>query len=129
MRIVRQLSVFLENRPGALAKMCDALAGKDVNILALSVSDTADYAVVRMIVNDPDAALEVIEDTGALVVDNDVLLIEIENRVGALGDIARKLSKAGMNIDYAYCAATSDQPKGILVLRTQDAKKTMKVLS
>jgi len=129
MRVERQLSVFLENKPGALAKMCEALAGKDINMLAISVSDTADYAVVRMILSDPDGAMHVIEDGGALVVENDVLLVDLDNRVGALGTIAGKLSEAGVNIDYLYCAAAEHQQTGVLVLRTQDPEKTMKVLS
>jgi hypothetical protein len=129
MRIEKQLSVFLENRPGALAKMCEALARRGVNILALSISDTADYAVVRMVVNKTDEAEHVIGDSGALVVDNDVLVMEVDNKTGSLGKLAAKLSKAGINIDYAYCTAAEDQPTGVLVLRTQDPQKTLEVLS
>ena len=129
MHIARQISVFLENKPGALAKMCDALAERDVNIVALSVGDTADYAVVRLLTSDPDTAVHVIGEAGTLVVECDVVVVDLENRVGSLAETARKLSRADINIDYAYGSATEDQPAGMLVLRTQDPQETLKALS
>ena len=129
MRLENQLSVFLENKPGTLASMCDQLATSDINILALSVGDTADYAVVRLVVDKPEEAVHLLGDAGAIVVENEVLLVELDNRIGALESLAHKLSQAGINIDYAYCAAAADQPRGVLVLRTADPEKAMQVLS
>lgn len=129
MRLAQQLSVFLENKPGTLANMCDQLSAQDINIMALSVGDTADYAVVRLVVNEPEDATHLLEEAGAIVVENDVLLMDLENRIGALATVAHKLDDADINIEYAYCAVGSDKPGGLIVLRTSDQERAMQVLA
>lgn len=128
MRIQRQLSVFLANKPGTLAKMCATLAKAKINILNMAISDTVDHAVVRLVVDHPDRACLLLGDTGALVVENDILTVELPNRPGALAKVASKLAKAKMNIEYAYCTSGERQPTGVLVLRVAGPKKAMKVL-
>ncbi len=128
MRVDRQLAVFLENVPGTLARMCEALAQKDINLLALTVSDTVDHAVVRIVVDRAHEALHVLEDAGMLVVESDVLVAEVPNRPGGLAEIAGKLADSGINIEYAYCTAGRDQTEGTLVLRVRDPRKAMDVL-
>jgi len=129
MEIVTQLSVFLDNKPGTLAAVCDELAKHKVNIYALTISDTVDHAVVRMIVSDTQRALNVLESRGTLVVDNNVLMIENSNKPGSLSAIAGKLAKAKINIEYAYLATKPGDKSGLLVLRASDTKKALKVLS
>jgi len=129
MHITKQLAIFLENRPGMLARVCDALAENKINIYALSTSDTIDHTVIRMVVSDYRKALHVFEQHGALVVEDDVLLIEGDNRIGSLARIAHKLGDAKINMEYAYCATPPDSKKGLLVLRVKDAKKALKVLN
>lgn len=129
MRLAQQISVFLENKPGSLAHMCDELSAHDINIMALSVGDTADYAVVRLVVNEPEDATHLLEEAGTIVVENEVLLVDVENRIGALANIAHKLEKAEINIEYAYCAVGPDKPGGLIVLRTSNQKEAMHVLS
>ncbi|MFP4176736.1 MAG: amino acid-binding protein [Planctomycetota bacterium] len=129
MRLAKQISVFLENKPGTLGNMCDQLSAQEINIMALSVGDTADYAVVRLVVDNPDDATHLLEEAGAIVVENEVLLVELENRIGALGDLADQLSEADINIEYAYCAVGPDKPGGLIVLRVSDSQKAMHVLS
>src|ERR1700730_1342038 len=119
-----QLAVFLENRPGALARVCEALAKAGVNIHALTVSDTHDHSVVRMIVSDPTKALMLLGERGVLAVENDVLCIDANNQPGVLGKIADALSRAEVNIEYAYFATGESSPKGIIVLRASDVDKT-----
>ncbi len=104
MEIATQLALFLENQPGTLAAVCDELAEADINILALTISDTVDHSVVRMIVSDTDTALNIFEEHGTLVVENEVLLIEIDNKPGSLSSIAHALAGAEINIEYAYLA-------------------------
>src|SRR5258707_12907555 len=101
MEIVKQLSVFLANKPGTLAAVCEELAKQKINIYALTISDTVDHAVVRMVVSDPAKALHMFEAHGVLVLENTVLSIENSNQPGSLAKIARKLSKAKVNIEYA----------------------------
>jgi len=129
MQITKQLALFLENRPGTLARVCDALSAAKINIYAISTSDTVDHSVVRMVVNDPVKALFVFEEHGTLVVEDDVLMINGDNKPGSPASLARKLSKAKINIEYAYCATPPDAKKGLLILRVSDARKALKVLN
>ena len=124
-----QLADFLENRPGALGRVCEAFAKAGVNIYALTVSDTVDHAVVRMVVSDSIKALMLLGERGVLAFENDVLLIDAANELGVLGKIAEALSRAEVNIEYAYFATTGDSPKGLIVLRTSDTEKARQALS
>ena len=124
-----QLAVFLENRPGALARVCEALAKAGVNIHALTVSDTVDHAVVRMIVSDATKALMLLGERGVLAFENDVLCIDAANEMGVLGRIADALSRAQVNIEYAYFATIGTLPKGIMVLRPSNIEKAREALS
>ena len=124
-----QLAVFLENRPGALARVCEALAKAGINIHALTVSDTVDHAVVRMIVSNPTKALMLLGERGVLALENDVLLIDAGNELGVLGRIADALSRAEVNIEYAYLATSATSPKGIIVLRPSNVEKARQALS
>ncbi len=129
MQITKQLALFLENRPGTLARVCDALAEAKINIYAVSTSDTVDHSVVRMIVSDYRKALHLFEEHGTLVVEDDVLMIEGDNKPGSLAKIAHKLSLGKVNIEYLYCATPPDAKKGLLILRVSDPKKAMKILN
>jgi len=129
MQIAKQLALFLANRPGTLARVCDVLGAAKINIYALSTSDTVDHIVVRMVVSEPREALRIFEEHGSLVVANDVLMIEGSNKPGSLGGIAHKLAGAGINIEYAYCATTPGAKKGLLVLRVANPHKALKVLN
>lgn len=129
MHITKQLAVFLENRPGTLARVCDALAEQKINIYAVSTSDTIDHTVMRMVVSDYRKALHVFEQHGTLVVEDDVVLVEGSNKPGSLSKIAHKLAEHKINIEYAYCATPPDAKKGLLVLRVNNAKKALKVLN
>jgi hypothetical protein len=129
MEIAKQLSVFLANKPGTLATVCDELGGARVNIYALTISDTIDHAVVRMVVSDPEKALHIFGDHGVLAVENEVLLVENSNKPGALAQIAQRLGKAKINIEYAYLATSPQAKVGLLVLRVKNPAKALKVLS
>ena len=128
MEIAKQLSVFLANKPGTLAKVCDELAKAKVNIYALTISDTKDHSVVRMVVSDTARALSIFEERGVLVLVSDVLMVENSNKPGALAKIAESLAKAKVNIDYAYLATSPGAQRGLLILRADDTKKALKVL-
>src|SRR5688572_10368542 len=108
MEITKQLAIFLDNRPGTLARLADALAEVKVNIYAISTSDTVDHSVIRLVVSDYRRALHVFEERGTLVVEDDVLMIEGDNRPGSLAKLAHKLANAKINIEYAYCATRPD---------------------
>jgi hypothetical protein len=128
MHVDKQLAIFLENRPGALAAMCETLAEAGINLLALTVSDTVDHAVVRIVTDKPNEALHLLGDAGMLVVESEVLVVEVDNRPGTLGQVARKLAQSKLNIEYAYCTTMPDAERGMLVLRIRDPQKAMQVL-
>ena len=129
MEIALQLSVFLTNEPGALAEVCDVLAQADINIFALTVSDTTDHSVVRMVVSDPKRALFLLGEGGVLVIENNVLLLENANKPGAFGEMAGRLGKAGINIEYAYLATSPTSERGLTVVRVSDTEKAAQILA
>ncbi len=129
MDVVSQLAVFLENKPGALARMCRVLEDEKINILGLTVSDTVDHSVIRMVVNESTKALHLLEQHNVLVVENDILMIENDNKPGSLALVAEKLSQANINIEYAYLANGTRARKGTLFLRPSNVKKALEILS
>ena len=129
MQITKQLAIFLDNRPGTLARLADALAKAKINVYAISTSDTVDHSVIRLVVDDHRRALHLFEEHGTLVVEDDVLNSEGDNKPGSLAKIAHKLADAKVNVEYAYCATPPDAKKGLLILRVADAKKALKVLN
>lgn len=129
MQLTTQLALFLDNRPGMLADVCEALAEAKINIYAISTSDTVDHSVIRMVVSDPRKALLLFEERGTLVVESEVVIVEGTNKPGSLAALAQKLADARINIEYCYCATPPDAKKGLLILRVSDAKKALKVLN
>jgi len=128
-RIVEQLAVFIANKPGTLVEVCEALAGDRVNIYGLTISDTVDHAVVRMVVSDTRKALAIFESRGTLVVETEVIMIENDNKPGSLSRIAKALASHKINIEYAYLASMPTAKRGLLILRVQDPRKVLKLLS
>jgi hypothetical protein len=128
MKSATQLAVFLANRPGALARVCDALGKAEINIHALAISDTVDHSVVRMVVSDPTKALMLLGEAGVLALETDVLMIETENEPGVLAKIAERLSRAEVNIEYAYLAASPQAATGLIILRPSDVEKAQRAL-
>jgi hypothetical protein len=123
-----QLAVFLANRPGALARVCEALGNAGVNIQALATSDTVDHTVVRMVVSDPTKALMLLGEAGVLALETDVLTIETASQPGVLAKIAQSLAEAQVNIEYAYLAGGRGSEKGLIILRPSDVEKAKRVL-
>ena len=129
MQIALQLALFLDNKPGTFARVCEALSEAKINIYAISTSDTVDHSVVRMVVSDSRKALLLFEERGTLVVESDVLMIEGDNKPGSLARICDTLAAAKINIEYAYCATPPDARRGLLILRVSNAKKALKALN
>jgi hypothetical protein len=128
-KIEPQLAVFLDNRPGMLSRTCQALAAAKINILALSILDTVDHAIVRMVVDKPKEAEQVLSKMHAMVQRRDVVFMDVPNTVGALVAITERLAKSGINLEYAYCTGSPSHSAGALVLRTNDLEATINALS
>jgi hypothetical protein len=128
MPIVKQLTILVENKPGALADICSTLALKKINILAFAVADTIDTALLRMVVSDPEGAKAMLKDSGHTVLENEVLMMEMTNRPGALAESAKLLSKARVNIEYAYGSVGVEEGKGIGIFWVSDLKKASEIV-
>lgn len=129
MEIGIQLAIFLENRPGMLAKVCDALSEAKINIYAITTSDTIDHTVIRMVVSDPRKALLLFEEHGTLVVEDEVLMVEGDNRPGTLAEISHRLAGGRVNVEYLYSATHPRVKKGLVIVRVDNVKKALKILN
>ncbi len=125
--VEKQLSLFLVNKPGVLADVCQALAESEINIRGMSISDTVDHAVVRLVVSDPVKAIHILGEHGVLVVETDVLSMAVSNHPGELSKIARKLARAKVNIEYAY--GTSNGDSATMFIRVSDVRKAREILT
>jgi hypothetical protein len=129
MRVEKQLSVFIDNKPGALAALCGDLAAHDVNIEAISVANLVDHAVVRLIVADPRGAEQLIGQSGALVIVHEVLAVELPDRPGSIERLARTLGRARINIDYMYGSSrAAGHGPATVFLRVSDLAKAKRTL-
>jgi hypothetical protein len=129
MPIQKQLSVFMPNRPGVLAKTCYVLSDSGINIMAMAVHDTIDNAVVRFLVDQPTKALLLLEQEELYVLEQEVVVLEIENHAGELTRISQTLAQADINIHYLYCTATARQDTGCIVLKTDNPERTLDILT
>ena len=128
MPIQKQLSVFLANRPGVLAHISSILAEANINILALSVHDTVDNAVVRLVLDNPTKAILLLEQEEFYIMEQDVVILAVDSQPGTLAKIAQKLGHADINIQYAYCTATTKQVAGCIVLKTDQPEAAAECL-
>jgi len=126
---VKQISLFIENRSGRLAAACRALAEKEINILALSLADTEDFGILRLIVSDPDAAVQHFRDVGFTLVANDVLAVEVEDKPGGLYSILQVLEKNEVNVEYMYAFSSIKTGRAALIFRFEDNESAIKVLN
>jgi hypothetical protein len=124
---ITQLSVFLENVPGTLCKAVSAISGSGINIRALSVADTRDFGIMRLIVPDVSKAKEILGDYTAA--ETKVIAVKMEDRTGALKEILEVLEKAAINIEYVYAFAASVPGSAYVVLRADDVDYAEAVLA
>ncbi|MCI0342606.1 MAG: ACT domain-containing protein [Planctomycetales bacterium] len=122
-----QISMFLENRPGALERVCRALSEHKLNILGFTVNDAIDHAVVRMVVDDGRKAAHVLGEHEVLCIEADVLEVPLGNRPGALAEVAGALKGAGININYAY-GTTGTSGGGVVYVHSSDPSRARRVL-
>ncbi len=128
MAIARQFLLTLENKPGTLAEVCSQLAAKAVNIQAISVLEGTGFSTIRMVVSNPDTARKVCQGLGVQFVEEDVLLVRVPNRPGALGRMTRKLADNKINIQYVYGSMYAEAPRAVLALGVSNLKKAAKLV-
>jgi hypothetical protein len=129
MRLETQLSVFLVNKPGVLGQVCNTLADVKVNIVALTMMDSSEHGVLRLVVEDTDKARAALSAINVPITETEVLCVEMDNRAGTMAEVCRKLGDAHINIAYAYCTTGARGGKTVGVFKVADNKKALKVLS
>jgi hypothetical protein len=127
MKTATELSLILENKPGALAAILADFKKNHVNLEAITVVDHTDHALVRMIVGDRKRALDLLEGAGLLVIEATLLRIEASNRPGALGEVCARLARAKINIQYLY-GSVGISTRAYLFLRVSDVQRAKKLL-
>ena len=126
---VPQISVFVENRKGRLASVCRILADGGVNLTALSLADTADFGILRLIASDPDRAVGLLREKGFTVVETDVVGIEVEDRPGGLADLLDVLDAAEVNVEYMYAFSELRTGRAPLIFRFEDPERAIQALT
>ena len=125
---VEQISVFLENKAGRLAEVARILAEAEVNIRALSLADTSDFGILRLIVNNNNKAKEVLRQHGFTVGKTDVVAVEVEDRPGGLHKILDVLFRANVNVEYMYAFVQQSGSNAVIIFRFDNLDEAVKVL-
>ena len=129
MRVETQLSVFLENRAGVLADVAADLARHGISVRALTIANLVDHAIVRLVVSEPQKALHMLGDRGVLVVTSAVLAVDMPDEAGALASMAKRLGRAGVNIEYAYGSSPVGGGRAVVYVHVSDLRKARRALA
>lgn len=125
---ISQLSIFLENKEGRLWNALDILADGKINIRALSLADTSDFGILRLIVQDPDEAKEILEKNNFIVKIIEVVGVELDDIPGGLASVLKIINDDNINLEYLYAFTHEKTEKAILLLQSNDLSLLLKVL-
>jgi len=125
---VKQISIFLENRVGRLQEVTDVLAKNSINIRALSLADTSDFGILRLIVSDPDTATRILRESAFTVRENDVIAVEVEDRPGGLAHILDLFSNSGISVEYMYAFVERKRDNAVMIFRVESVPRAIKAL-
>ncbi len=125
---LRQLSVFLENRPGALSGACRVLADAGINLITLCLADTQQFGILRLILREWARAKEILESQGAVVKITEVVAVEVADRPGGLTALLEVFEGAGINVEYMYAFTVKQEDLGLLVFRFSDPDRAITAL-
>lgn len=127
--LVKQISVFVENRKGKLAGILSVLKEKDIDIRALSVADTTDFGILRLIVSDPDGAYRSLKEAGCTVSTTNVLAVGVEDHPGGLAAITQLMADYDISVEYAYAFIYRAKSEAYVILKVADPDRTMEIFS
>jgi hypothetical protein len=125
---VQQVSIFVENKSGRLAEVTDILGRNGINIRALSLADTADFGILRLIVNDGEKTVNLLKENGFTVNRNEVVAVVVPDRPGGLAFILNTLQGKGINVEYMYAFAQRNEGNAVLIFRFDEIDKAVKAL-
>lgn len=124
-----QVSVFAENRPGKIEKITSALAGRGINIRAVTISDSGDYGIIKLLLDRPQEGVECLAESGNAATLKEIVAIRIKDRPGGLLEVASFLTKNNINVEDAYGFMVRSHDEAVFVFQVQDVKQTEKLLS
>lgn len=125
---VEQISIFLENKSGRLADVASVLARAGINIRALSLADTTDFGILRLIVNDTEKAKQVLKENGFTVGKTEVIAVEVPDRPGGLAEILNIMKNNGINVEYMYAFVQKSGGNAIIIFRFDGLEKAIETL-
>ena len=126
--VVKQISIFVENKEGRIKKAIDTLAKEDINIRALSIADTTKYGILRLIVSDNEKAIEALEKDGFIVKENDVIIVGVPDEPNGLNSTLALFENQDINLEYIYAFVSSKTDEAIVVMRLENMEKAIEVL-
>jgi hypothetical protein len=125
---IEQISIFIENRSGRLAKITSQLGAAGVNIRAMSLADTSDFGILRLIVNDTQKALSILKDQGFTVRISLVMAVQIVDQPGKLGQFLTILERAGLNVEYMYAYVQKSGDHAVIIFNFEDLDRAIQVV-
>lgn len=126
--MVKQLSVFIENRPGRLYKITQLLSQHNIDLVMLSIADTKEFGILRLITNDIEKSFQVIKDAGYTVSVTEMIGVEVPDRPGGLAEVLAVFDKCGISIEYLYSFARTSDKIAIILFRVDDSQSALKKL-
>ena len=126
--LIKQISVFVENKPGRMAAILEVLTDNNIDISALSIADTTDFGVLRMIVSDHVLAKKVLNEAGVVVKTTDVIAVSMEDRPGGLGAIMNTINDGDITVEYMYAFAGRTETGAMVVVKVNDPEKAIELL-
>lgn len=129
MKVVEQLTILAANKPGVLANICGSLSDENINIVGITVVDHLEYAMIRMVVDNPRKAVHLLGEAGILVYEGEVLQITLKKGPGSLEYVAEILAEENLNIEYVYGTESSNNGEAVLYLKTNNNQKALEVLN
>ncbi|MBS1227568.1 MAG: amino acid-binding domain protein [Proteobacteria bacterium] len=126
--IIKQISIFMENTTGRLADVTALLAKSGINLRAISIADTADFGILRMVADQPDAAVALLKAAGFAARETDVIAVEVPDQPGALARIMALFRDEGVNIEYLYASLEHSADQAVIVLKVDDVAAGLAML-
>jgi hypothetical protein len=125
---IKQISVFLENNAGRLGEVTKTLARADINIRAISIADTADFGILRLIVNQHETAIKALVDAGFTTRITDVAAVEVEDSPGSLAKVMELFQQVNVNIEYLYASLEGTAGKAVIIFKLADHEQGLKII-
>lgn len=127
--MAKQISIFLENKAGRLAHVTRTLGEAGINIRALSIADTSDFGILRIIVNDPDKAYKILKDAGFTVSETEVIAVQVPDVPGGLAGVLEQMAEDNLNIEYLYAFLGTTADDALVIFKVEDLNRVQEVFT